>query len=228
MTSPTIEIKPCSFEAAKYAVMNWHYSKAMPSGKLVKFGVWEDGKFIGAVVYGRGANPSVGEQFGLSQFEICELVRVALTTHQTPVSQIVSKTLKMLKQTNTGMRLVVSYADPSQGHKGGIYRAGNWLYVGSTVPIRYFIINGKKTHTRSANGSLAWARANKDPNTKVIMTPPKLRFVYPLDKQARRKYAKLVQEFPTAIEGLEESRLDSIEEVQVQSLPIAQAKAKKS
>jgi len=38
----------CSYQAAKYAVENWHYSKCMPVGKLVKIGVWEDKKYIGA------------------------------------------------------------------------------------------------------------------------------------------------------------------------------------
>ena len=37
----------CSYEAAKYAVEHWHYSKRMPKSKLAKIGVWEDGEFIG-------------------------------------------------------------------------------------------------------------------------------------------------------------------------------------
>ena len=48
----------CSYEAAKYAVEHWHYSHSLPIGKLVKIGVWEDDQFIGAVVFGYGANPT--------------------------------------------------------------------------------------------------------------------------------------------------------------------------
>jgi hypothetical protein len=67
----------CSFDAAKYAVEHWHYSHAMPAGKLAKVGVWEDGSFIGAVVFGRGANSHLGSPYGLSGLQCSELVRVA-------------------------------------------------------------------------------------------------------------------------------------------------------
>lgn len=230
MTSPIIEVKPCTFEAAKYAVLNWHYSRAMPSGKLVKFGVWENGKFIGAVIFGRGANNNLGKPFDLTQYEICELVRVALDKHETPVSQVVAETLKMLKQSNSGLKLVISYADPSQGHKGGIYKAGNWFFIGVTGAREYFFLKGKKTHPKTIHRygtqNLQWLRENIDPNAAIIKTPPKLKFIYPLDKKARRKFAKMAEPYPTAIEGLEESHLDSVKEVQVQSLPIAQKTTK--
>jgi len=224
MTLPIIEVKRCSFEAAKYAVMNWHYSKAMPTGTLVKFGIWEDGNFIGAVLYGRGTNRHIGSQYELDQFEICELVRVALSAHKTPVSQIVAQTLKELKATNPGLRLVISYADPEQGHSGVIYKAGNWLFVGAPPSMPYFVINGKKTHSRTAyvaSRNLDWYRKNVDPEATKVTPKPKLKFIYPLDKQFRRKVAKLALPYPNAVEGLEVSHGDSVSEVLVQSQPTA-------
>ena len=55
----------CSHEAAKYAVMRWHYSRRMPKSKLVRIGVWEDKKFSGAIIYGLGANRHLARPFGL-------------------------------------------------------------------------------------------------------------------------------------------------------------------
>ena len=55
----------CSYKAAKHAVMNWHYSKTMPIGKLVKIGVWEDDKFIGVVIFGLGASAPLYQNRGL-------------------------------------------------------------------------------------------------------------------------------------------------------------------
>lgn len=227
MTSPAFEVKRCSFEAAKYAVMKWHYSKAMPTGKLVKFGVWEDGEFIGAVIFGRGTNRHIGSEYELGQFEVCELVRVALNKHQTPVSQIVAESLRMLKDSNEGLRLVISYADSEQGHSGGIYKAGNWIYVGAPISMPYFVINGKKTHSRTAyvaGRNLQWYQNNVDPNAKKITPARKSKFVYPLDKQLRRRVAKLALPYLPAVEGLEASHLDSVEEVLVQSQPTAPRK----
>ena len=83
----------CSYNAAKYAVMNWHYSKTMPVGKLVKIGVWEDCQFIGVVIYGRGANKSLGSQFKINQIQSCELVRVALIILETGVLCLFKATL---------------------------------------------------------------------------------------------------------------------------------------
>lgn len=143
-----VTVAPCSGEAAHFAVMNWHYSQAMPIGKLVRFGVWEADQFIGAVLYGRGASPALGRPYGLTQSQCCELVRVALTTHHAPVSQIVASSLRALRDTNPGMRLVVSFADPEQGHQGTIYQAGGWLYAGMSSSSSEVYYQGKWQHTR--------------------------------------------------------------------------------
>lgn len=213
-----LQIEACSHDAAKHAVMNWHYSKTMPYGKLVKFGVWENKKFIGAVLYGRGATPNLGRPYDLQQSQICELVRVALDIHETPVSQIIAITLKKLKATNPGIDLVVSFADPGQGHQGKIYQAGNWIYTGTSGKSTFFLIKGKKTHPRSVGQmggiqNIEWVRENLDVNAKPIFNPPKLRYIYPLNKQIRRKVTKMVLVLPNAVEGLTVSHSNSIAEV---------------
>lgn len=219
-------VAPCDIRAARHAVMKWHYSKAVPAGKLVKFGVWENEKFIGAVIFGRGATPHLGSPYQLEQTEVCELVRVALDKHEAPVTQIVAEAIRQLKQTNPGLRLIVSFADPDEGHHGGIYQAGNWVYNGTSPSARFFKINGKKTHPRSVGAkggiqSLEWVQANLDSKAEIVVTAPKLRYLYPLDKAMRRKIEKMALPYENAVEGLEASHLDSVEEVLVQSQPTA-------
>jgi hypothetical protein len=220
MTLPTIEIANCSHEAAKYAVLNWHYSKAMPAGKLIKFGVWEDGKFIGAVIYGRGATPNLGKPYGLQQTEICELVRIALDEHKTPVTKIVAETLRRVRLSNPGLRLVVSFADPNQGHTGQIYKAGNWIFTGKSEASKFYKVNGKIMHPRTAyslgKNSLEWLIKNVDSKAEPVYKLGKLRFLFPLDKAMARKLNKIAIEYPNAVEGLEVSRRDSVSEVLVQ------------
>ena len=119
-------IKPIGHKQAKYAVLNWHYSEAMPAGKLIKYGVFEDEKYIGVIIYGRGANQYVPQSLGLKVTECCELVRVALTSHKNPVTKMIAISLKILKKENPGIKTVFSYADETnQNHKGIIYKAGN-------------------------------------------------------------------------------------------------------
>lgn len=188
-------VAPCDIAAARHAVMNWHYSRAVPAGKLVKFGVWENNRFIGATLYGRGATPNLGKPYGLDQTEICELVRVALDKHETPVSQIVAETIRQLKESNPGLRLIISFADPNQGHMGGIYKAGNWIYTGQSDAAKFYKVHGKTIHPRTAysmgKNSLDWLIENIDENAEGVMMPGKYRFVYPLDKAMRRAMLKI-------------------------------------
>jgi hypothetical protein len=115
----SLKVDWCSDAAAKFACKNWHYSKSLPAGKLAKLGAWEDGSFIGCIVFGWGANKNMAQVYGLKQTECAELVRIALTDHKNTVSRIMAVSIKFLKRQSPGVRLLVSYADPAQGHHGG-------------------------------------------------------------------------------------------------------------
>lgn len=184
-------VAPASHDAAKFAVENWHYSKILPTGKLVKFGVWEEEKFIGVVIFSRGASPNLGTALELDQTQVCELTRVALTSHKAPVSQIVSEALGALKKSNPGMRAVVSFADPKEGHHGGIYQAGNWVFTGSSNPVTEYFIDGRWRHTRGAYHD------PRRPTAPKRESPGKFRYIYPLDKAMRRKVTKQALPYPS-------------------------------
>lgn len=212
-------IAPCSREAATHAVTHWHYSHRMPSGRIHSYGVWENNRFIGAVVFGRGANDRMLLPFGLKQSDGCELVRVALREHTAPVSQIVAAALRQVKQDNPGLRVVVSYADPVHGHHGGIYQAGGWFYLGVGSEQTEWRFLGKQKHSRSVSAmlmsvrgtekerlegesTLAWLRRVYDPKAVSVRVPPKHRYVMPLDKQMRRLLSKQAQPYPPrAVQG---------------------------
>lgn len=196
-------VGPCTYKAARFAVEHWHYSRAMPTPPLVKFGVWEAGAFVGCVLYGRGANKNLYGQFGLGQTDGAELVRVALRAHQAPVSQVVAETLRQLKRHCPGTRLVVSFADPNEGHHGGIYQAGNWLYTGLSAPgVVYYDRSGRKWHPRQVSstgvkpqyGALRIVPRTSD--LQRVELPGKHRYVMPLDKAMRRRLAPLALPFP--------------------------------
>jgi len=200
MAKADLKIDWATHEAAKYACENWHYSGCLPVGKLVKVGAWENGKFIGVVLFGRGATPNLGKPYGLGQTECVELVRVALTNHQTPVSRIMRFALKWLKQSNKNIRLVISFADADQNHHGGIYQATNWVYNGRGDKAKFYMINGKKTHPRSI-GAAGYVQnidgARKiDPYAYVIECSGKHRYLMPIDKEMAKQIAALAKPYP--------------------------------
>lgn len=148
--SPKAELRIdwATHDATVFACRNWHYSKSVPAGSTIKIGAWENGKYIGVVIFSRGATPEIGSPYGLKQTEICELTRVALTKHITPVSRIMALAFKFLKRQAPGLRMVVSFADAAQGHHGGIYQATNWTYCGGAETHAYNV-NGRNVHPKT-------------------------------------------------------------------------------
>ena len=206
MSKSKLHLDWCSYKAAKFAVEHWHYSNKMPVGKLVKIGVWEDGVFIGAIIFGMGASKDLGRPIGLKLFQYCELVRVALAKHKTTVTKIISIAIKMLKHQSPKLLAIISFADPEEGHLGKIYQAGNWLYCGESKSAVVYELNGKKYHNRVVNpGALQFGRRAKASidKTKALRryTAPKLKYVYPLDKSFKEQIENLKKPYPKRLCG---------------------------
>ena len=201
-----LKIDWCNAAAAKYACTHWHYSKSLPPPPHVCVGAWEDDVFIGVVLFARGASPNLLMPFGLTQIEGCELVRVALTAHKAPVTQIVAIALKFLKKSNPKLRLVVSYADPKQGHHGGIYQGGGWIYTGKNKgSVEYLAPDGKIWHSRMIKKSgetkifgkkrSVW----KTDQCVAIKCEGKHRYIMPLDKIMRDKVNSMSKPYPKRV-----------------------------
>jgi hypothetical protein len=200
MGKADLRIDWATHDAAKYACVNWHYSGCLPAGKLVKVGAWENGKFIGVVLFGRGATPNLGMPYNLGQDECVELVRIALTKHENAVSRIATLAMKFLQKANPKLRLIVSFADQSQGHHGGIYQAGNWVYNGQGDPAKFYMIRGKLTHPRSigAKGLVQNIHGARkiDPQATVVDVLGKHRYLMPLDPDMKARIMPLSKPYP--------------------------------
>lgn len=224
----SLRVAPTGHAAAEYAVKHWHYSRSLPVPPRIVYGVWDDENFLGVVIYSRGASPALGRPYGLTQGEVCELTRVALREHDAPVSQIVAATMRELRGSNPGLRAIISFADPAEGHHGGIYQAGNWLYLGRTDPtVVYFDKAGKKWHSRQVSvtgkrtqfGNVRAVVKLKD--CRAVKMPGKHRYLMPLDRSTRRRLASLGQPYPPAVEVSTVTRPDSVREMPVQPQPTA-------
>lgn len=191
---PELRLDWCSQQAAEWAVMRWHYSKRMPKGKLARIGVWENGAFIGAVLYGNGANTHLLKQYGLRSTQGAELVRVALKRHDVQVSRVVAISIRMIRKAFPSLRLVVSFADPEQGHAGGIYQAGNWIYTGRTNEADEYIYRGKRWHGRAFRSSHKGMEHH--PEVTIVKGASKHRYLMPLDDDMRSRVACLAKPYP--------------------------------
>jgi hypothetical protein len=200
----------CSRDAATFAVHAWHYSRSMPSGRLATIGAWEDGSFVGAVIFGRGACSEIHSPFGLRQSEVCELTRVALGRHVAPTSKVVALAVRLLRRQSPGLRLIVSYADPEQGHVGTLYQALSFQFLGRTNCESVIRLNGKVAHPRTVGSryrtrSIDWLREHVAVDAGHVRTLPKLRYVLPLDAAMREQLEARVQPYPKSREQSAES-----------------------
>lgn len=197
----------CDTKACQYAVEKWHYSGSLPPPPRVSLGVWEDDTFKGAVIFARGASSNLLKPYGLKITEGAELVRVALKQHDAPVSRILSIAVKLLRKQCPGLRLLVSFADPSEGHVGGIYQASNWLYVGQSSPSKKYIDkSGKVWHERmiSKRGVQKvfgqWRKVLTPNDCQIIQCPGKYRYLLPLDDDMAKRIEPLRKPYPKAID----------------------------
>lgn len=201
MSKADLRMDWATHEAAKYACVNWHYSGCLPASlqKRVAVGAWENQKFIGAVVFGHGANPQIGSPYGLTINECVELTRIALKAdHETPVSRIVRFALKFLKDSQPGIRLIVSYADQMQGHHGGVYQAGNWVYVGSMKGVPSLKYKGKVWHSKALRTSYPNLKQS-DPSVQKVPAGDKHKYLMPLDDETRQRILPLSKPYPKRV-----------------------------
>lgn len=159
-----------------------------------KYGVFEDDVFVGAVLISAGAASGIHKPFGLQNYEVRELVRVALDEHETPTSRIVAIALRQFKKEHPEVRCLVSFADTAQDHYGTLYQAMGWLYLGSKA---YHVIevlgkreHPKTLHTRYGYGgqSIPWLQKNIDPNARRIITPPKHKYLWCYDDELKDEW----------------------------------------
>ncbi len=184
-----------SHEAAISACRHWHYSRSMPAGKTVKIGVWEHGEFIGAIVFSGGPSPNIWKTYGLTPTQGAELSRVALRAHDTPVSRIVAIALKMYRRLCPKTALVISYADIKEGHHGGIYQAGGWIYLGKHGPKVERRFRGRKIHERNMRQRILDGKNRREEFTDVPV-PPKHKYALAFTAQLQNRLKTESRPYP--------------------------------
>ena len=174
----------------------WHYSDYVNIQAKHTFCLFKNGKFdipemIGVCIYTRPAGPSAGQTYyPEAPDRVLELRRLCLIdeTPKNAESYFVGRTLRWLRQ-NTDWEFVISYADEEQGHKGVIYKASNFKYLGKTSSGKKLEVDGKSFHIRTLSMldrpygvEINRRYKAKDEGVKVIETLPKNIYTYALKK----------------------------------------------
>lgn len=110
-----------------------HYLHKWP-GVVVSTLALMDGHLpIGAIIFSL-PTLQISKRYGGQV--VWELARLFITdtTPKNTESWFISRAVKWVQRNHPEVHLLVSYADPSAGHCGTIYRASNWIDDGMTMP----------------------------------------------------------------------------------------------
>lgn len=206
-----IRVRAISVKAARPLIATHHYSRTMPDATREVFaGYFPDGRMAGIVVFGMGAGKAQYTRLlpDLADGEYRELSRLwspdGLATNTE--SRLIGVAIRLLPQ---NVRLVISYADPSQGHVGRVYQATNFTYLGQTDGGERLIdTSGREVHSkllsvyRMRHPEMAdWtSRAIADHyGFTAIPNPSKHRYAYARRSDDRTVLNRSARPYPIAV-----------------------------
>lgn len=184
-----MRLEKASLKAIKYACMNFHYAKKYPLYSF-SFSVFNDiNEWCGVILYGFGVSNNIHKPYNLKQGQVIELQRMALNGKQESTSKALSLSIKLLKKKCPLLKLIVSFADQNQDHKGIIYQATNWYFTDNVKSTpKYYDKYGNEIHSRNVNkkgSQLVFGKVKKTykyEDVKKVIQKNKYKYIYPLDK----------------------------------------------
>lgn len=123
-------------------IIGIHYAHRWPSISYA-YGLFSGSELIGVVTY--GTPPSAPLKRGIAgdehKWDVLELNRLCLKyNRKNEASFLIAKSLKPLPKG----KIIISFADKSQGHNGCVYRAANFTYHGLSAKRTDWKVRGKE------------------------------------------------------------------------------------
>jgi hypothetical protein len=157
-----------------------HYLGKRPAIALLSLAMLCDDEPVGCIVF--SAPPrEIEKRYGGTTWE---LSRLYLLDHvpRNAESWLISKACRWILVNRRDVQYLVSYADPSAGHRGTIYEAANWTNDGRTD-------EGRKTPRcdyYDARTGKKYGRRGNMPEDAIVERRPRVskrRFVYPMNRK---------------------------------------------
>ena len=205
-------VRRSTVKEARPYIATHHYSKTMPDSTTDVFMGFYDGVFAGVCVFGMGTGK--GQYYrllpDLQDGEYRELTRLWSPDGmpKNTESRLISEAIKLLPKK---VRLLLSYADPSEGHQGSVYQATNWYFIGKTGGGNKMVDKtGKVLHSRLTSiykmrhpeySHLKGEEIMKIYGWKYIENAPKYRYIFlrgnrKIKKKMFKQIEKYVESYP--------------------------------
>ena len=135
-------VRPVTRDESAHLVLDIHYAGRWPSVSYY-FGLFRCGVLVGVVTYGTPSSSTLRRGVAGDEYknDVLELNRLVLLDNlKNEASYLVGASLKLLPKG----KIIVSYADISQGHVGYVYQATNFMYCGLSAKRSDWAIRGKE------------------------------------------------------------------------------------
>lgn len=159
------------------AMIRKHYIGKWPGVCVLVLALMRGAEALGVVVYALPPRETSKRYGG----ETWELARLWLddAVPKNAETWLIAKSVKYIRQNHPEVKVLVSYADPSVGHAGVIYKAANWVVDGRTDDDRK---TPRFDYADAASGK-RYSRRSHIPEGVAIARIPRVskhRFVYRL------------------------------------------------
>lgn len=148
-------IKPATIAQYVKFFNNYHYLGA-GGRRGYTLGAFLNDQLIAAATIGSITRAEMARKHGLEPKEVRELARLCIHPdhHKKNLpTWFLSRVIKRYKYENPDIKLIISFADTTQGHEGTIYKAANWKYDGKTGRSYHYVDkDGNIIHKKTIYG----------------------------------------------------------------------------
>ena len=181
------------------AMIRQHYLGRWPGVTVLSLGLWRRTEPLGVIVYALPPRET-NKRLGCESWELARLW-VSPAVPQNGESWLIAQSIKYIRRKHPDVGCLVSYADPTFGHSGTIYRASNWLYDGRTDQERK---TARSDYADAETGQKYSRRGHIPAGVQIVRQPraSKHRFLYRLQaKQASARPASMHRDLLTELEA---------------------------
>jgi len=123
-----LDVRPVPYRTARAFVEKFHYLGYTPLGAKANLGVFYGDRLVGVVMFGHPAARWEDQRHTLELFRMVLLDDCPRNSE----SRALGLACRWIRKHMPGIRRLIAYADPAKGHKGTVYMAAGWRYVGMT------------------------------------------------------------------------------------------------
>lgn len=143
-------IGECEHGAAAALVREHHYARGAANTSVLSVAAVRSGHMVAAAMW-MPPTRACAESVSSDWQSVLSLSRLVVVPGEPTnvASMVIGECIRILRRGRRWLHLV-TYADESQGHTGGIYRATNWAYAGRTKPeARWIDEHGRQVSRKS-------------------------------------------------------------------------------